>query len=322
MLRPMALERVPDLDALRLLLEVDAAGSLGRAGQAHGISQPAVTARIRGMERLVGFPLVERSARGSTLTPAGALVADWARDVLQAAAALDAGIASLRSGRDARLRVAASLTVAEHLLPRWLVRLAADRPETAVSLTAMNSTDVEKAVRSGAAELGFVEGPNPGAGLDCQVVAQDQLVVVVHPGHPWARRRSPIAATELAGTRLVAREPTSGTRTALEAALAGAGPMAVPLLELSTVSAVRSAVAAGAGPAVLSNLAVDEDTAAGRLVQVPVTGADLSRRLRAVWPEGQRPAGPARDLLLIAAAVPASAAGRRTGRGPEPDQGQ
>jgi len=297
----MALERVPDLGSLALLLEVAATGSLGRAAAAHGLSQPAVSAPVQAVERLVGFPLLVRGARGSTLTPQGALLADWARGVLGAAAVLDAGIASLRGDLDARLRVAASLTVAEHLLPGWLVRLAAARPDTAVSLTASNSADVAVAVLDGQVELGFVEGPDLPGGLQEQVVGADRLVVVVPPGHPWSRRRRPVDATELAATRLVQREPTSGTRTALEHALAGLGPLAAPLLELSTSSGVRAAVAAGAGPAVLSDLAVSEDLAAGRLVQVPLRGVDLRRQLRAVWPVGQRPGGPARDLLAIAA---------------------
>ncbi|MGI8590424.1 MAG: LysR family transcriptional regulator [Nakamurella sp.] len=295
-----ALSRVPDLDSLELLLQVAATGSLGRAAAAHGISQPAVSARIAGMETLVGFPLVERSARGSRLTPQGALLADWARDVLHAASGLAAGIASLRADRNARLRVAASLTVAEYLVPRWLVRFAAEHPRTAVSLDAVNSAAVEQAVLAGAADIGFVEGPLVAAELDSAVVAVDQLVVVVSPSHPWARRRRPLTGDELARTRLVHREPASGTRTALEAALAGSGELAAPVMELSTASAVRSAVAAGAGPAVLSTMAVQDDLAARRLVRVPVTGVDLSRRLRAVWPHGQRPTGPARDLLAIA----------------------
>jgi DNA-binding transcriptional LysR family regulator len=301
----MALNRVPDLDALQLLLRVASTGSLGRAAAEHGISQPAVSARIRSVERLVGFAVVDRGARGSTLTPAGALLADWARGVLAAAEVLEAGIASLRADADARLRVAASLTVAEHLLPRWLVRLATDRPDVAVSLSAMNSTEVGRALLAHDVDLGFVEGPALSPDLDGEVVARDELAVVVNPAHPWARRRRPLDPDELAATRLVTREPGSGTRLALEAALAallpaGPGP-ATPLLELSTASAVRSAVEAGAGPAVLSTFAVEDDVAAGRLVRVPVPGLDLSRRLRAVWPRGQRPTGPARDLLRIAA---------------------
>ncbi|WP_375425269.1 LysR family transcriptional regulator [uncultured Friedmanniella sp.] len=293
---------VPDLDSLTLLLRVEATGSLGRAGAEHGISQPAVSARVRTMERLVGIALVERTARGSTLTPDGVLVAGWARAVLDAADVLDAGIASLRARSEHQLRVAASMTVAEHLLPRWLVRLAAERPQTAVSLEAMNSSRVEQALLAHRADLGFVEGPAVGSGLDTQVVEQDRLVLIVAPGHPLTRRRRGIEAEELAATRLVQREPTSGTRTALENALAGRAALAAPLLELSTASAVRSAVAAGAGPAVLSQLAVSDDLDRGVLVEVPVRGADLTRLLRAVWPTGQRLGLPARDLLRIAAA--------------------
>jgi len=303
----VALERVPDLDSLQLLLRVGATGSLGRAAAAHGISQPAVSARIRTMEQLIGVPLVARGPRGSTLTPAGELVAGWAEQVLAAAQALDAGASSLRGQGASRLRVAASMTVAEHLLPGWLVRLAQQRPQTQVSLRAMNSVEVAATMLTGEAELGFVEGPEVPAGLDARVVARDRLVLVVAPGHPWARRHSPVVVAELAATRLVQREPTSGTRAALETALRAAlgGPVeAAPLLELSTASAIRAAVASGAGPAVLSEHAVRDDVAAGRLAQVAVSGVDLARALRAVWPHGQRPSGPARDLLVLAGRAP------------------
>ncbi len=297
----MSLRRVPDLDSLQLLLEVADSGSLGRAAVRHGLSQPAVSARVQAMERLVGFPLLTRSSRGSSLTPAGALLAEWARAVLQAAEVLDTGIDTLRSDRAGRLRVAASLTVAEHLLPSWLVRLAATHPDTAVSLDAGNSAQVAASVLAGAADLGFVEGPDLPVGLQEQVVAYDRLVVIVPRSHPWARRHKAIEAAELAATRLVQREPTSGTRTSLELALAAFAPFAVPLLELSTSSGVRSAVAAGAGPAVLSDLAVRDDVAAGRLVQVAVRGVDLTRQLRAVWPQRQRLAGASADLLSLIA---------------------
>ena len=197
--------------------------------------------------------------------------------------------------------MAASQTVAEQRLPQWLATLAAERPETADSLVSVNSAEAARSVLGGQAELGFVEGPSIGAGLGSRVVARDRLVLVVPPGHPWSRRRTPIPAGELARTRLVQREASSGTRAALELALSDFGPIAEPILELSTASAVRSALAAGAGPAVLSSLAVRQDLIAGRLREIPVDGVDLSRVLRAVWPRGQRPGGAARDLLAIAA---------------------
>lgn len=293
--------RVPDLDSLALLLEVIETGSLGRAAARHGISQPAVSARMAAMERLVGVPLLVRGTRGTGPTGAGSLLAGWAADVLAAAAALAAGGAALRADSEDRLRVAASLTVAEHLLPRWLIGLTTHRPDTSVSVTATNSAEVERAIVEGAADLGFVEGPDTLSGLVYRVIGRDELVLVVPPGHPWARRRRPVPASELAATRLVQREAASGTRTALERALAPYAPLPAPLLELSSTSAIVAAVAQGAGPAVLSTLAVSAAVRAGEVVTVPVTGADLTRQLRAVWRRGQRPSGPARDLLRMPA---------------------
>ncbi|MDH6629295.1 molybdate transport repressor ModE-like protein [Streptomyces sp. LBL] len=288
--------RVPDLGALELLLAVARLGSLGGAARELGITQPAASSRIRSMERQLGVALVDRSPRGSRLTDAGALVTDWARRIVAAAEAFDAGAQALRDRRDSRLRVAASMTIAEYLLPGWLLALRAQRPDTAVSLLAGNSTAVAERVLSDEADLGFVEGLSVPTGLDSVVIAHDRLIVVTAPGHPWARRRRPLEASELAVTPLILREEGSGTRQVLDTALGG---LARPLIELSSTTAVKAAAVSGAGPAVLSELAVGEELAMRRLVRVPVEGVSLARDLRAVWPTGHRPVGPARDLLSL-----------------------
>lgn len=295
--RPASLaHRVPDLAALELLLAVARLGSLGAAAREVGITQPAASSRIRSMERQLGVALVDRSPRGSRLTDAGALVTDWARRVVEAAAAFDAGARALRDRRDSRLRVAASMTIAEYLLPGWLLALHAERPDTAVSLLAGNSAKVAELLLAGEADLGFVEGLSVPTGLDSAVIAHDRLIVVTAPGHPWARRRRPVTAQELASTPLILRERGSGTRQVLDAALGG---LARPLIELSSTTAVKASAVSGAGPSVLSELAVGEELAMRRLVSIPVEGVSLRRDLRAVWPTGHRPTGPARELLSL-----------------------
>ncbi|OII60013.1 LysR family transcriptional regulator [Streptomyces sp. CC53] len=295
--------RVPDLGALELLLAVARHGSLGRAARELGITQPAASSRIRSMERQLGVALVDRSPRGSRLTDAGALVTDWARRVVEAAEAFDAGAQALRDRRDSRLRVAASMTIAEYLLPGWLIALRAERTDTAVSLRAGNSAAVAALLLDGEADLGYVEGLAVPQGLQGAVVAHDRLLVVAAPGHRWARRRVPVTPAELATTPLVLREHGSGTRQVLDSALAGHGGLAAPLMELASTTAVKAAAVSGAGPAVLSELAVTEELTSRRLVEVPVEGADLRRALRAVWPRGTRPTGPARDLLSLSRAT-------------------
>ena len=288
--------RVPDLGALELLLAVARLGSLGGAARELGITQPAASSRIRSMERQLGVALVDRSPRGSRLTDAGALVTDWARRVVEAAAAFDAGAQALRHRRDSRLRVAASMTIAEYLLPGWLLALHSQRPDTAVSLLAGNSATVVERLLSDEADLGFVEGLSVPPGLDSTVIAHDRLIVVTAPTHPWARRQRPVPAEELASTPLILREKGSGTRQVLDAALGG---LARPLIELSSTTAVKASAVSGAGPAVLSELAVGEELSMRRLVRIPVEGVTLARDLRAVWPTGHRPTGPARELLSL-----------------------
>ncbi|NUK73822.1 LysR family transcriptional regulator, partial [Streptomyces lunaelactis] len=295
---PLA-HRVPDLGALELLLAVARHGSLGRAARELGITQPAASSRIRSMERRLGVALVDRSPRGSRLTDAGALVTDWARRVVEAAEAFDAGAQALRGRRDSRLRVAASMTIAEYLLPRWLVALRAERPGTAVSLSAGNSAAVAQRLLAGEADLGFVEGLSVPEGLDGTVIGHDRLLVVAAPSHPWARRRTPLSPAELAVAPLILRERGSGTRQVLDSALSESGGLAEPLLELASTTAVKAAAVSGAGPAVLSELAVTEELASRRLVEIPVAEVPLQRDLRAVWPQSHRPTGPARDLLSL-----------------------
>lgn len=287
----------PNLLSLDLFLSVVELGSLSAAAAAHGVAQPSASARIRQLERQVGLELLERGPNGSRPTEAGRMLAEWSVRVLVPFDEMLRSIGALRSGAETSLRVAASFTIAEHLLPRWLAGLRRSQPNIEVQLEVVNSAGVVARVRSGSAELGFIEGTGPVRGLRSKVIADDDLVVVVDPEHDWSRRRRPLSARELAATPLVVREAGSGTREALVAALAAAGhALTTPVLTFASTSAVRAAVESGAGAGVLSRLAVADALAAGRLVEVSTEGLDLSRTLRAVW--GTGPPGPAARALL------------------------
>ena len=306
-------ETVQDLGALRALREVGRQGSIAAAASLLGVSQQGLSARMRTLERAMGVTLLARSPTGSHLTEQGRLVVGWAEDVLDAADRLEAGLRSIRSGVSHRLAIAASQTIAEHLVPHWLVELRgveqagvqeAGYPPTVVELTVANSTGVLELVRDGKAGLGFIETPHLPSDLVTEHVRDDELLVVTAPGHPWAGRRRPLGLAEIAATPLVMREAGSGTRDTLTDHLGAQDPPLRPriAMELGTSAAVRSAIAAGVGPGVLSRLAVRDDLVLGRLVAVEVAGPPLTRQLTAVWkpddplpPEGQR-------LLAVATA--------------------
>jgi DNA-binding transcriptional LysR family regulator len=293
--------RVSDLTSFDLLLAVAELGSIGRAAAAQRMSQPAASARLRKLEHQLGVELVERGPRGARLTSAGELVVGWARPVVDRATDLEAGLAALRKDRQTHLRIAASMTVAEYLLPRWLIALRAANPATTTALSCGNSAQVTARVLTGDAQLGFIESPGLPAGVQAREVARDELAVVVVPSHRWARRRR-VSATELARTPLVGREPGSGTRQAWEEAIRDQLDVdpAEPILEVSSTTALKAAAMGGIGPAVLSARAVTAELAEATLVRLAVPGLKLARRLHAIWPSGHALHGPARDLLAIA----------------------
>ncbi|GAA1622407.1 LysR family transcriptional regulator [Leucobacter chromiireducens subsp. solipictus] len=299
--------RSPDLIDLRCFEAALRLGSLSAAARELGITQQAVSARLRGLERLTGGPLVHRSPAGVTPTPDGDALLAWAREVLDAAARLDEGIASLAGGARRTLRIGASQTIAAHRLPGWLLELRRaqlDRGSAPsdVALRTANSTEIVAAVRAGELDLGFIETPDTPDGLGSAVVGRDQMVVAVTPDHPWASLPS-VPLTEIAATPLVTREAGSGTRAALDTAIAHLSvPAPPPALVLATEAAVRSAVAQGVAPAVLSELTVRDDVRLGRIVARPLGPVPLRRPFTAVWRGGPSDlSGARRELVALAA---------------------
>lgn len=288
----------PDLAALELLVGIDDHGGLGAAARRSGLAQPNATRMLRRLEQRLGATLVRRGPTGSVLTPEGTVIAHWARETLADARRLVDAADALRSAHQPELIVAASMTVAEHLIPRWLGAFRDTRPDVQIQLQVHNSMRVCEVVDGGLCHVGFVEGPTVPSGLYSVPVARDRLVVVVPRGHRWVRRRAPVSIAELAATPLVVREEGSGTRRTLDLAL-NEYERAAPLLELGSGAAVRTSVLGGMGPAVMSSLAVADDLGAGRVVEIAIDGLELERVLTAVWRPPRKLSGPAGELLRM-----------------------
>jgi len=290
------MDRRIDLETLRLLVGAAESGSLSSAAGVLGISQPAASARIREFETRWQLNVLRRSSRGSRLTSDGEVVVAWARAVLHSADTMHASLEALTASRHEGVVVAASLTIAEQLLPRWLEDLHARFPDAQPILSVVNSERVASAVRSGTASVGFIETAVMPADLARKRIGQDRLAVVVTPGHRWAQRTTPLPVEELFEERWVLRESGSGTRRTFESALRREPQIA---LEGASTAAVISAALAGFGPAVVSYRSVAAELKAARLVSVPLA-LDLVRPLTAVWRKDEKLRGRAADLLSIA----------------------
>lgn len=286
---------------MELLVAIAEQGSLGSAASALELTQPTVSARLNRLERQLGLRLVDRSPRGSDLTAHGAAVADWARTVLGESDRFEAAAAALRRQQSGQVTVAASMTVAEYLMPSWLATLQAQKPDITVALRVHNSEDVAHDVLAGDADVGFIEGVTLPDGLASTHIGDDRLAVMVASSHAWARRRLPISVDQLCAARLALREVGSGTRETFDNALARHAAVVTPALELGSTSAIKAAMLNSDDLAgVLSVLAVRGDIESGGLREVVVADLDLHRPLRAIWPSGKTIGDTAAALVRLA----------------------
>jgi DNA-binding transcriptional LysR family regulator len=313
---PLA-DPLPGRDLAAFVTAVES-GTVQGAADALQLTQSAATKRLQALERRVGRALLERGAHGLRPTAAGGVLYPLAREALVALERAEAAVTS--PDDEPLLRIHASRTIGTTLLPEWLASFRATGPPCRVSATITNSEQVVHALRDGAAEIGFVEGPAAGVqGLRELVVAHDEIRVIVASNHPWARRRA-VALKALTSEPFLAREAGSGTRAVATATLADAGVELQPALDVSSAEVLKRAVLAGSGFALLSERVVASEIAAGTLAAIPVSGVDLRRSLRAVCRARPAPQGPARAFwrwlgrtIAPRAAGPTASAGGRNG---------
>lgn len=256
------------LEQLRIFVAVAEREHVTQAARDLNLTQSATSAAVAALESRHAARLFDRVGRRITLTDAGRLFLDEARAVLARATAAELVLADLAGLKTGSLSLAASQTVGNYWLPPFIQRFHATYPGVSITLSMGNTETVAGLMRDGAANLGFVEGAVDEPTLSVKAVAEDEVTLMVPPGHPWAE---PGARIDLTTARWVVRERGSGTRAILAAMLRQAGTRirnADIVLELPTNEAVRTAVEAGAGVTVLSRLAAKNALVAGAVVAV------------------------------------------------------
>jgi DNA-binding transcriptional LysR family regulator len=261
----------PTLQALAIFAEVVKHGTMTAAAETAGISQPAISAQVKALERYYGTRLLERDGRGSAPTAAGHLVADYATRALALVDELGRGVADLEGLEAGELIVGASSTVGEQLLPTYLGRFHAAHPQVRLSVRIGNSAEIIE--RVAARELDFaIVGQEPtDRELLAEPVLEDQIVAFVVPNDPLLQE-TPIAPLALCGRQFVMREAGSATRALAERCLLemSCGPGHV--IELGSNEAVKRAVEARLGIGLLSTYTIEAERLAGLLVDLPVMG--------------------------------------------------
>jgi DNA-binding transcriptional LysR family regulator len=258
------------LEQLRIFLAVAEREHVTQAAKALNLTQSAVSSAIGALEDRHGVKLFDRIGRRIALTQAGRIFVGEARAVMASSRRAEQILSDLGDVTIGALTLAASQTVGNYWLPERLARFARAYPGVTLSLTIGNTEEVAALAEAGDIDFGLVEGETDFAALKATAIDEDELVVVAAPDFAAARKIATAAA--LVDAPWVAREKGSGTRAAFEQALQmldlGAGQRRI-VLELPSNEAVRSAVEAGAGLAVMSRLVARASIQAGALAALP-----------------------------------------------------
>jgi len=277
------------LHRLELFLAVLDHGGVSRAAKSRNISQPAVSEHLHGLGAHFGVALLERHGRRVRPTPAARLLEPYARQAVGLLRGAERATADLRGLRSGALTVGASTTPGTYLLPAALGRFHAAHPGIALSLQISDTREIERWVAAGQVELGVIGEAPLLPGLEAERWVQDELVLIVPRGHPFAGQRA-VRARAIAGAPYIAREEGSSTRGVAERYLGRLGVTLTPAMQLGSTEAIREAVAAGLGVALVSRHAVL--TRDRRIVAVRLAGSRWTRDLLIVQRAGT-PLGPA-----------------------------
>jgi DNA-binding transcriptional LysR family regulator len=270
-----------NLNQLRIFSEISKAGNITRAAERLKLSQPAVSKQLVELEQSVGMALFDRLPRGVRLTAAGEILRDHAARIFATEIAAEQELAELAGLSRGRLSVGASTTIGSYLVPRLFGEFHRAHPQIQLELEIANTAAIQDAVLDNRVDLGLTEGFVASDALDVEIVHRDEMVAIAAKGHPLLLR-APLPARALADTAFILREKGSGTRDVIEAALAEAGVAVEPTMSLGSTEAVKNAVAAGLGVAIVSRLAVELELGAGHLALLELSDLRIRRALHLV----------------------------------------
>lgn len=274
----MEYKDLPDLKALATLREIVERGGVAEAGRAMHVGQPAVTKRLRALERCFGTDLMRREAGRLRLTEAGERVYAFARLVMDQQAELLTELRQLRLGRN-RLRLAVTQSIGEHLLPDILLAFADAYPDYRIDSRVGYSRTIDTRLATGLADLALTEIQPDHPDVLVQRWLDDELVLVCSPRHPLAGREM-VSVGELVQLKYVLRERESSMRITLDRTLHDIGVDEIPIaMEVGSTDTIVEILERGRHVSFLPRFAVQGAIDAGELHHVRIEGLRIMRTL-------------------------------------------
>lgn len=276
MAETVGVEKGVTLHQLRTFRAVAEQLSFSAAAHELSISQPSVSYQVKELEAVLGLPLIDRLGKRVRLTEAGEVLYEYARRTLTLLDEATLVMEQMRGIERGTLRVGASTTVGIYVIPLALGAYKKLHPNLALSLEIGARETLQERVKRGVLDLAVLSLPIADPDLESTSFMDDELVMVVPAGHPLAGR-SNLTLRDFTGESFLMREPGSGTRIAVQMASRAAGVSLQVGMELGSNGAIKHAVEAGLGVAVLSSHAIELERRGGGLVVVDIEGFPILR---------------------------------------------
>lgn len=273
---------IVDVRGLEVFLSVAKHLNYTRAGEEVNLSQPSVSVRIRQLENELGTKLFEQLGKKVSLTEAGLVLIPHARRVLTAVENAQAAVDELLGLERGTLRIGASTTPGMYLVPQVIARFHDRYPKIEIHLGIKDTQQIEESVIRNEFDFGFVGGHLVGDEVEVFPWLTDELVLIVAPDHPLAKKRS-IKSVELRNEKFILREPGSATRAAISNHLENSGLEIDLVMEMENPESVKKAVQSGRSIAFISRFAVEAELKTKSLIAIRVRGLRIDRELKIVY---------------------------------------
>lgn len=268
-----------NLHLLRLFSAVVRTGSFSRAADLLHISQPAISKGVRDFELQVGCRLLDRTPKGVRPTREGQALARHADTLFAAERAAEDELLSLRNLDSGSLRIGASTTIATYMIAGYLGAFQRAYPGIELHVVSANTSDIADLMVAHEIEIALVEGPVEDDNLTSEPWRTDVMALIVAPQHRFAVAGVPIDCRLLEDEILIVREPGSGSREVVASALAACGVEPKRTLEIGGTEAIKQAVAAGVGVAIVSTATIEDQVRLKRLQVIPIRDVHIERTL-------------------------------------------
>jgi DNA-binding transcriptional LysR family regulator len=264
------------LTQIEAFLTVAERRSVSEAATVLYVTQPALTTRLKNLERELGVELFARTPRGMRLTAAGRAFRSHAQRAMQSLAEGRELLRELREGHVGELLLGAAPAISTYVLPLVLRRFQAAFPNVHLVVRTGHSEEILEQVLREQVHVGLVR-ELPHAAISSTPLYEDEIVLVVHPEHRFASEPS-IDVPELGAERLILFDRTSSYFVLTSAFFREAGVVPRGVMELDNVDATKKMVEHGLGIAFLPYAAVRKELAAGALREVAIEGYEPVRR--------------------------------------------